>query len=87
MARWFLQVGAASGTVAKSISAYDKEVSDHLYGRGTRYVSRERLEAMLDHEWDELQTQLRASHGSTTRFFVFTSRMPSITKPPEASAL
>ena len=71
VARWFLQVGGASGTVAKSISAYDKEVSDHLYGRGTRYVSRERLEAMLDHEWNDLQTQLRASHGSTTRFFVF----------------
>src|SRR6185436_1256689 len=71
VARWFLQVGAASGTVAKSISAYDKEVSDHLYGRGTRYVSRERLEAMLDHEWNDLQTQLRTSHGATTRFFVF----------------
>jgi hypothetical protein len=71
VARWFLQVGAASGTVAKSISAYDKEVSDHLYGQGTRYVSRQRLEAMLDHEWDELQNQLRASHGATTRFFVF----------------
>jgi hypothetical protein len=30
--RWFLLVGGASGTVAKSISAYDKEVSDSLYG-------------------------------------------------------
>ena len=30
--RWFLVVGGASGTVAKSISAYDKEVSDDLYG-------------------------------------------------------
>ena len=37
VARWFLQVGAASGTVAKTISAYDKEVSDDLYGAGTRY--------------------------------------------------
>ena len=36
VARWFLQVGAASGTVAKTISAYDKEVSDDLYGAGTR---------------------------------------------------
>lgn len=71
VARCFLQVGAASMTVAKSISAYDKAVSDHLYGQGTRYVSRQRLEAMLDREWDDLQTQLRASHGSTTRFFVF----------------
>src|SRR5215831_11024161 len=39
VARWFLRVGGASGTVAKSISAYDKEVSDDLYGVGTRYVS------------------------------------------------
>ena len=46
--RWFLVVGGASGTVAKSISAYDKEVSDDLYGSGARYVSRERLAAVLD---------------------------------------
>ena len=35
--RWFLVVGGASGTVAKSISAYDKEVSDDLYGLGSRF--------------------------------------------------
>src|SRR6516164_6578804 len=45
VARWFLIVGGASGTVAKTISAYDKEVSDDLYGRGTRYVSQQRLQA------------------------------------------
>src|SRR5213076_3566226 len=66
VARWFLRVGGASGTVAKAISAYDKEVSDDLYGAGTRYVSRQRLEAMLDREWDQLQTQLRESRGSTS---------------------
>jgi hypothetical protein len=71
VARWFLRVGAASGTVAKAISAYDKEVSDEIYGVGTRYVSRQRLEAMLDQEWDQLQTQLRGSRGSTSRFFTF----------------
>jgi hypothetical protein len=43
-----LRVGAASGTVTKTVSAYDKEVSDDLYGAGTRYVSRPRLETMLD---------------------------------------
>src|SRR6266404_747421 len=36
VARWFLRVGGASGTVAKAISAYDKEVSDDLYGAGSR---------------------------------------------------
>ena len=71
VARWFLQVGAASGTVAKTISAYDKEVSDDLYGAGTRYVSQERLRAMIEQEWKELLTQLHASRGATTKFFSF----------------
>src|SRR6266404_4022181 len=68
VARWFLVVGGASGTVAKTISAYDKEVSDDLYGSGSRYVSRQRLEAMLDHEWSQLLTQLSKTRGSQTRF-------------------
>ena len=71
VARWFLRVGAASGTVAKAISAYDKEVGDDLYGACTRHVSRERLEAMLDREWEQLQTELRESRGSASRFFAF----------------
>src|ERR1700741_3263221 len=71
VARWFLLVGGASGTVAKSISAYDKEVSDNLYGSGSRYVSKQRLEAMLDNEWNQLLTQLSKTRGSNTRFFSF----------------
>jgi hypothetical protein len=71
VARWFLVVGGASGTVAKSISAYDKEVSDDLYGAGARYVSRERLKAMLDSEWSQLIGQLQPSRGASTRFFAF----------------
>jgi len=71
VARWFLVVGGASGTVAKSISAYDKEVSDDLYGSGARYVSKERLQAMLDSEWSQLINQLNKSRGSNTRFFSF----------------
>ena len=71
VARWFLTVGGASGTVAKTISAYDKEVSDDLYGAGTRYVSRLRLQAMLESEWQQLLTQLQTSRGATTRFFSF----------------
>lgn len=69
--RWFLIVGGASGTVAKAISAYDKEVSDDLYGSSARYVSKERLETMLDSEWAQLLNQLNKSRGSTTRFFSF----------------
>lgn len=71
VARWFLVVGGASGTVAKTISAYDKEVSDDLYGAGSRYVSKQRLEAMLDSEWAQLRTQLDKTRGSHTRFFSF----------------
>ncbi len=71
VARWFLVVGGASGTVAKTISAYDKEVSDDLYGSGSRYVSKQRLEAMLDNEWAQLRTQLEKTRGSRTRFFSF----------------
>ena len=71
VARWFLTVGGASGTVAKTISAYDKEVSDDLYGRGTRYVSKPRLEAMMDIEWKQLLDDLQATRGATTRFFAF----------------
>jgi hypothetical protein len=71
VARWFLMVGGASGTVAKTISAYDKEVSDDLYGSGSRYVSKQRLEAMLDNEWAQLRTQLDKTRGAHTRFFAF----------------
>ena len=71
VARWFLLVGGASGTVAKTISAYDKEVSDDLYGAGSRYVSKQRLEAMLDNEWTQLLTQLSKTRGQQTRFFCF----------------
>ena len=71
VARWFLRVGAASGTVAKTICAYDKTVSDDIYGAGTRYVSKERLLAMLDHEYRLLLERLNALRGKDTRFFAF----------------
>ncbi len=48
--RWFFRVGGAAGTIAKSMSAYDMAVSDAIYGPCDRYVSRSRLESMLDHE-------------------------------------
>lgn len=71
VARWFLAVGAASGTVAKTISAYDKQVSDDIYGAGTRYVSKERLLAMLDHEYGLVLQRLSGTKGDTRRFFAF----------------
>jgi hypothetical protein len=71
VARWFLSVGAASGTVAQAVSTYDKIVSDDRYGAGTRYVSKERLVAMLDYEYELLLARLATARGDRTRFFVF----------------
>lgn len=69
--RWFFYVGGASGTVAKTISAYDMAVSDATYGPTDRYVSRKRLEAMLEHESTQLLQQLGPRRGTNTSFFVF----------------
>jgi hypothetical protein len=69
VARWFFAVGGAAGTVAKSISAYDMTVSDAIYGRTKRYVSRERVEQMLDHEYGLLHERLDGVRGDRTRFF------------------
>jgi hypothetical protein len=71
VARWFFQAGGASQTVAKSISAYDMAVSDSLYGPTQRYVSRQRLEAMLDHEYQQLTESLGRVRGERSTFFVF----------------
>ena len=71
VARWFFAVGGAAGTVAKSISAYDMTVSDAIYGKTPRYVSRERIEQMLDHEYGLLHERLDSVRGDRTRFFVF----------------
>lgn len=71
VANWFFSVGGAAGTVAKSISAYDMRVSDGLYGTAQRYVSRQRLEAMLDQEFNQLVSQLAAQRGDSKCFFAF----------------
>lgn len=75
VARWFFHVGGAAGTVAKTISAYDMAVSDSLYGRSNRYVSRERLEAILSQEFELLVQQLAGRRPSGTTFFAFADTM------------
>jgi hypothetical protein len=69
--RWFFRVGGAAGTVAKSISAYDMKVSDAIYGHVDRYVSRSRLQAMLDYEFGLDVERLAAERGDNTSFFAF----------------
>ena len=71
VARWFFRAGGAAGTVAKTISAYDMAVSDAIYGPTDRYVSRQRLHAMLTYEYDLLLERLRDKRGSKSCFFVF----------------
>ena len=71
VARWFFRVGGAAGTIAKSISAYDMTVSDAIYGPSPRYVSRPRVETMLDYEFRLLTERLGPKRGENTRFFVF----------------
>jgi len=71
VARWFLQVGGAAGTVAKTISAYDMAFSDAIYGKAERYVSRGRLVEMLDHEYPLLLARLDRERTARSRYFVF----------------
>jgi hypothetical protein len=71
VARWFFRVGGAAGTIAKSMSAYDMAVSDAIYGHTERYVSRDRLQSMLDYEHEKNVKRLSAARGDTTAFFVF----------------
>jgi hypothetical protein len=71
VARWFFSVGGAAGTVAKTISAYDMAVSDALYGSTSRYVSRQRLESMLEHEFARLRDGLEPARGDAKCFFAF----------------
>lgn len=71
VARVFFHAGGASGTIAKTISAYDMTFSDAIYGKSARYVSQERLSLMLDHEYALLQERLTKERGERTEFFVF----------------
>lgn len=71
VARWYFRVGGAAGSVAKTMSAYDMQVSDEIYGKTKRYVSRERVEAMLEKEYNLLIRRLSDSRGDNTRFFAF----------------
>jgi hypothetical protein len=71
VARRFFHVGGASSTVAKTMSAYDMTFSDAIYGTADRYVSRNRLQTMLDHEYTLLIERLDKKLGNERSFFVF----------------
>lgn len=79
VARYFFKAGAAAGTVAKTMSAYDKVYSDQIYGAEVsgRYVCESRLYKMLDHEYDLMEARL-TQHRPDTKFFVFADTVSAI---------
>jgi len=77
VAAGFFKVGGASGTVAKTISAYDMKFSDAIYGQADRYVCEERLLKMLDHEFGLLPQRL-PHRIAVTRFFAFADTVETI---------
>lgn len=76
-ANTFFKAGGASGTIAKSMSAYDMAFSDAIYGKTQRYVCQERLVRMLDHEYELLPARLE-SRSETTRFFAFANTVETL---------
>lgn len=71
VARQFFGAGAAAGTIAKTMSAYDMQVSDDVYGKAGRYVSRERVSQMLRHEYDLLLKRLANTRSVDSTFFSY----------------
>lgn len=69
--RWFFKAGGAAGSIAKSLSAYDMKFSDSIYGTCSRYVSHERLKAMINTEYRLLNERLGEERGSECTFYAF----------------
>lgn len=80
VARNFFEAGAASGTIAKTISAYDMAFSDAIYGveESGRYVSRTRLNKMLQHEFDLLTERLHGEKYGSKKFFAFADTVTTL---------
>ena len=80
VARHFYRVGAASGTIAKSMSAYDKSFSDSIYGKeeDNRYVTQNRLDKMLTHEMNLLEKRISRKKYPNKFFFVYANTVATI---------
>jgi hypothetical protein len=80
VARNFFTAGAASGTVAKTMSAYDMTFSDAIYGAENtgRYVSQSRLNKMLNHEFGLLQERLCGEKYDSRTFFAFADTVTTL---------
>lgn len=73
VARQFFRAGKASATVAKTVSAYDMQMSDAMYGveQSGRYVTRSRLENMLDTEYTDIVKRVAGSRDPDSTYFAF----------------
>ena len=80
VAAYFFKAGASSGTIAKTMSAYDMTFSDAIYGaqKGRRYVSESRLMAMQEKEYGLLIERLAESRGERTTFFSFADTVSAL---------
>lgn len=80
VARHFFRAGGASGTIAKTISAYDKNFSDNIYGEeeDKRYVTEARLNKMLDHEMQLLEDRIPRSESPNKLFFTYANTVTTI---------
>ena len=78
--RHFFRAGGASGTIAKAMSAYDKDFSDAIYGKESdgRYVTEVRLRKMIDHEYGLMQERLDNSQFPNRRFFAYANTVATI---------
>ena len=78
--RHFFRVGGASGTVAKAMSAYDKDFSDAIYGREEdgRYVTEERLRKMVTQEFNLIEERLDRSKFPDKCFFSYANTVATI---------
>ena len=76
--RHFFRAGGASGTIAKAMSAYDKDFSDAIYGKNERYVSQGRLEKMLSHETKNMQDRLSREAHPERVFFSYANTVTTI---------
>lgn len=72
VARNFFRAGAAAGTIAKTMSAYDMKFSDAIYGvQSGRYVSKARVKAMMDKELELVIERVGDIRPQNSRFFAY----------------
>ncbi|NJY62517.1 TonB-dependent receptor [Salinimicrobium sp. CDJ15-81-2] len=78
--RNFFRAGGASGTIAKAMSAYDKDFSDAIYGieDDRRYVTEERLKKMLTHETNLIEQRISREKHPNKLFFTYANTVATI---------